>query len=436
MSFGPETAITNETLQETVHLRRHSCGLPVYFCEKPGFQKRYACFATHFGSIDSKFSRGGRPTVEVPDGVAHFLEHKLFEGPDGNAMEEFSKSGAASNAYTSFNTTNYLFSCAEGFPGHLERLVRFVQQPHFTEENVEKEKGIIGQEIRMYEDSAGWRVYFNLLESLYRNHPVRKDIAGTVESIAGITPELLMTCYETFYHPENMILFAIGDEDREGYFELVDRILSEREWEPLGRLDRVFPEEPVEIADRRREERMVVSMPRLLMGFKDVHPGLPGKDLLTRELSADILLELIFGQATAFHQSLYESQLIDDGFGASHSAMADVGHSMIGGETPHPERLEEAVLREIERVRRDGIDSEGFERQKRAIMGSFIRYFNSLEFTANHYCSYQFLGIDLLGIIDGLHALELSDLQRLCDEHLDPSRVATSLILLKEGTAA
>ena len=194
MTFGPETPITNETLKETVYRRVHSSGLPVYFCAKPGFQKRYACFATHFGSIDSKFSRGGKPAIEVPDGVAHFLEHKLFEGEAGNAMEEFSKRGAASNAYTSFNTTNYLFSCADGFYDHLERLIRFVQEPFFTEENVEKEKGIIGQEIKMYEDSAGWKVYFNLLESLYQNHPVQKDIAGTVESISGISPELLYTC--------------------------------------------------------------------------------------------------------------------------------------------------------------------------------------------------------------------------------------------------
>ena len=436
MSFGPETPITNDTLQETVYRRIHSSGLPVYFSEKPGFQKRYACCATHYGSIDSKFARGGKPAIEVPDGVAHFLEHKLFEGENGNAMEEFSKRGASSNAYTSFNTTNYLFSCADGFFDHLERLIRFVQEPYFTHDNVEKEKGIIGQEIKMYEDSAGWRAYFNLLESLYVNHPVRKDIAGTVDSIAGITPELLMTCYETFYHPENMILFGIGDEDREEYFALVDRVLSERTWEPLGKIDRVFPDEPSAVATRRREEAMVVSMPRVIVGFKDVHPGIAGTDLLTRELAADILLELAFGQATDFYQKLYDAQLIDDGFGGSHSAMADVGHSMIGGETPEPEKLEEAILGEIERIRKDGVSPDGFERQKRAVMGSFLRYFNSLEFTANHYCGYQFLGIDLLDIVDRLHALELTDLQALCDEHLDPERVATSVILPKAGALA
>ena len=435
MAFGPETPITNETLKETVYRRVHSSGLPVYFCPKPGFQKRYACFATHFGSIDSQFSRAGKPSIEVPDGVAHFLEHKLFEGKAGNAMEEFSKSGAASNAYTSFNTTNYLFSCADGFYDHLERLIRFVQEPFFTEENVEKEKGIIGQEIKMYEDSSGWRVYFNLLESLYQNHPVRKDIAGTVDSISGIDSELLYTCYETFYHPENMILFAIGDEDRETYFAHVDKVLSEREWEPLGKVERIFPTEPGPVANRRHVEHMVVSMPRLLVGFKDLHPGISGPALLKRELAADILLELTFGQATDFYQRLYEEQLIDDGFAGSHSALADIGHSMIGGDTPEPDRLEKEILDEIERVRRDGVSPEGFERQKRAVMGSFFRYFNSLEFTANHYCSYQFLGIDLLGIIDQLHALTLDDLNELCAEHLDPERVATSLILPKEGVA-
>ena len=287
----------------------------------------------------------------------------------------------------------------------------------------------------MYEDSPGWRVYFNLLEALYREHPVRKDIAGTVETISGITPELLMTCYETFYHPENMILFAIGDEDRDAFYERVDPVLSERSFAPLGTLERFFPEEPAAVNERRVEERMVVSMPRVIIGFKDVHAGIPGRTLLARELAADILLELVFGQATEFYRRLYESQLIDDGFHGSHSALGDVGHSLIGGETPDPARLEAEVLGEIERVRRDGVAQEDFERQKRALMGSFIRYFNSLEFTANHFCGYRFLGIDLLDIIDALHALELADLDRLCQEHLDPSRVATSAILPKAGAA-
>lgn len=436
MAFGPETEIHNDTLRETLYRRVHASGLPVYFCPKPGFQKRYACFATRFGSIDSSFRRGTGQIVTVPDGVAHFLEHKLFEGEHGNALEEFSKRGASSNAYTGFNTTNYLFSCADGFYDHLERLIRFVQSPYFTDENVEKEKGIIGQEIKMYEDSPGWRVYFNLLEGLYQVHPVRKDIAGTVETISGIDAALLNECYETFYHPENMILFAIGDEDREEYYTRVDAVLSEHTWEPLGSLERIFPEEPPAVARRRVEEHMVVSMPRVIVGFKDVHPGLPGPELFTRELSADILLELIFGQATEFYRGLYESELIDDGFHGSHSALADVGHSMIGGDTPDPDRLEGAILGELERIRRDGIDTEGFERQKRALTGSFLRYFNSLEFTANHFCGYQFLGIDLLDLIDRLHAVEVGDLDRLLDEHLDPERVSTSVILPKEGTAA
>jgi len=428
MAFGEERTIRNDTLKETIVLRRHSSGLPVYFCAKPGFQKRYACYATHFGSIDSRFRRGGGEPVDVPDGVAHFLEHKLFESEEGNALEEFSRLGASSNAYTSFHTTNYLFSCAEGFYGHLERLIRFVQAPYFTAENVEKEKGIIGQEIRMYEDSPGWRVYFNLLGALYRDHPVKKDIAGTVETISGITPELLMTCYETFYHPENMILFAIGDEDREEYYARVDSVLSEKSYPPLGRLERFFPAEPAEAATRRAEERMVVSLPRLYVGFKDVHPGLPGPDLLGRELAGEILLELIVGPATDFYRRLYEAQLIDDGFHGSHSSLADVGHSIIGGETPEPDRLEAEILAEIDRVRRDGLAAEDFERQKRAMMGSTLRHFNSLEFTANHFSGYQFLGIDLFEIIDRLHALELADLERLCREHLDPARVATSVI--------
>ena len=185
MYQGEQKVISNTTLREEVVSRVHESGLPVFFCRKTGYQKRYACFATHFGSIDSSFRRHGADVIDVPDGVAHFLEHKLFEGPKENAFEEFSRNGASPNAYTGFGATNYLFSCNENFFDNLRHLVRFVQEPFFTEENVEKEKGIIGQEIRMYEDNPGWRMYFNLLEGLYQHYPVKKDIAGTIESISG-----------------------------------------------------------------------------------------------------------------------------------------------------------------------------------------------------------------------------------------------------------
>ncbi|HIA27973.1 MAG TPA: insulinase family protein [Planctomycetes bacterium] len=421
--------ISNATLREEVVSRIHESGLPVFFCNKPGYQKRYACFATHFGSIDSSFRRRGSDVIEVPDGTAHFLEHKLFEGPEANAFEEFSRNGASPNAYTSSGATNYLFSCNENFFDNLKHLVRFVQKPWFTEENVEKEKGIIGQEIRMYEDDPGWRMYINLLEALYHEHPVKKDILGTVESISGITPALLDSCYQTFYHPENMVLFGIGDEQPERFFEAADEALLERPQEPLGKLERFFPEEPQEVAEKQTSAQMAVSMPRFLIGFKDVHPGLLGRELLESELVTDILLEIIFGQSGEFFSRLYEQDLIDDNFSGSYSCMQDIGHSIIGGESRAPGEVEEAVLEELRRVRSSGIDGTDFERQKRAVFGGFMRQFNSLEFIANNYCGYRFLGVDIFEIIDVLQGITLEDLTRRLETHLDPERSTISVVV-------
>ena len=210
MSWSEDsTVLENATLREKVTERVHSSGARVAFCHKPGYLRTYACFATNFGSVDDRYRIGGGEEVVLPDGVAHFLEHKMFEGVEEDAFQQFSRLGASANAFTGFNGTSYLFSCTDRFYDCLGHLVRFVQSPHFTEENVEKEKGIIGQEIRMYEDMPGWRVYFNLLEGMYQSHPVSKDIAGTVETIAGITAPLLNRCWEAFYHPSNMILFAV-----------------------------------------------------------------------------------------------------------------------------------------------------------------------------------------------------------------------------------
>ena len=423
----------NDVLREDLFMRRHESGVPVYLCPKPGFQKRYACFATHFGSIDASFSTHSGDRHDVPDGVAHFLEHKLFEGKQGNAFEEFSRLGAAGNAYTSFGVTNYLFSCHSSFFENLAHLIRFVQEPYFTDENVEKEKGIIGQEIQMYEDNPYWRSFFNLLECLYSAHPIRKNIAGSIESISDIDKEVLYQCYNTFYHPENMILFAIGDIDQEMFFDHADRTLCERDFDPLGEIERFYPEEAAATAEAGCSVSMEVSMPRLMMGFKDRDVGYGGRRYLRKELVTVILLEIIFGRGSELFQRLYSSRLIDDGFGASYTGVKDAGHSLIGGETPDPERLVQEVLDGVDRVRQNGIAEDDFERQKRSVMGGFFRSFNSLEFTANNFCSYQFSGTDLFDVIEVLHGMELAHLEERLAQHLVRDAMAYSIVLPKNS---
>lgn len=202
--------IRYDALQETLYRETMENGLQVYVLPKPGFQKTYATFSTKYGSIDNHFRVEGQEDIAVPDGIAHFLEHKMFEEPEGDIFATFASQGASANAFTSFDQTVYLFSATENIPANLETLVNFVQHPYFTDQNVEKEKGIIGQEIGMYRDNPDWRVYFGLIEAMYKVHPVHIDIAGTVESIGTITKETLYTCYNAFYHPSNMLLFVVG----------------------------------------------------------------------------------------------------------------------------------------------------------------------------------------------------------------------------------
>lgn len=429
MYTGPEEEIRNDTLRERIYLRHHESGLPVYFCPKPGFQKRYACFATNYGSIDSRFRAASGQEVIVPDGVAHFLEHKVFEREDGNALEIFSRRGASCNAYTSYSVTNYLFSCSRGFYENLDLLVDFVLGPYITEDNVEKEKGIIAQEIQGYDDHPGWRVFTNLLEALYHDHPVRKDIAGTVDTIAKIDRDVLYTCHQSFYHPENMILFGIGDEDRNEFFDHVDSNLSQRtDWRSPGAVERHRFTEPDSVFQESITATMEVSMPRLYVGFKDRRAGSRGTEFLALELVSDILLELIFGKATPFFERMVQRKLIDDGFSSHYSAYGDVGFSLVGGETAEPEALAGEILDEVDRVRRDGIEERDFERQKRSLTGSFLRYFNSLEFTADNFCSYRFHDVNLFDLIDVLHGLEFPQVLDRLDEHLRRDAAASSII--------
>jgi predicted Zn-dependent peptidase len=418
----------NDRLRETVIERVHDSGLKVYLCPKPGFRKRYACFATDFGSLDVAFRRAGGPLVEIPDGLAHFLEHKLFEGEVGDAFEKFSRLGASANAYTGYNATNYLFSCSKEFYPSLEVLIDFVRSPHFTPESVAKEQGIIGAEISMYDDSAGWRVYRKLMEALYFKHPVRNEILGTVESIARIDAPLLYQCYEAFYHPENMILFAIGDLETAEYFATADALLDRKRYGPRGPFERWLPEEPAPVQCRETRQKMVLSAPRLLVGYKDTQVGYDGPRLLKKELVTDILLDVVFGKGGEFFQRMYERQLIDDKFSASYSGLPSCGFSAIGGETPEPEQLVAAIEDELDRARKRGVSAQEFERHRRAAMGSFLGYFNSLEYIANSFCGYKFLNIDLFDTLMALEAMSVQDLDARLHEHFRPEACAISVL--------
>ena len=334
--------VNYDKIDEKMHIYTHKSGLRAFLIPKKGYHQKNAAFATHYGSINNEFVIPGNTDSErVPDGIAHFLEHKLFEQEDGNAMEKFGELGASPNAYTGFNQTVYLFSATDRFGECFKLLLDFVQNPHLTEESIEREKGIIGHEIRMYQDDPNWRVFFNLLNAMYKNNPVRVEIAGTIESISHINRELLYKCYRTFYHPSNMILLAVGDIEPEEVFGIVDE--SIREEGTAGETDRrtagqttgqtarrtagqttgqtagqttreikrVFPEREQKVASNYIEQQLAVSTPLFNIGIMDPSVFETGADLITYETSAKILLDIIAGRSSQLHEDLYGEGLIN-----------------------------------------------------------------------------------------------------------------------------
>jgi len=426
--------IENRELHETLYHYRFFPGLDLYVLPRPDYQKKYAVFSARFGSIDNRFRVEPDPQVtELPDGIAHFLEHKLFEDERGNVFDRFATLGASPNAYTSFTQTSYLFSCTANFEQSLEHLLDFVQEPYFTEETVRKEQGIIGQEIKMYEDHPHWQVFFNLLAGLYRKHPVRNDIAGTTESIARVTPDLLYRCYSTFYHPSNMALFIIGDLDPGQVGSRVEANLEKRGYTAMGEIVRLFPDEPEDINRERSIKELVVSEPIVFVGFKDNRAKyFNGKDLMRREILMELLLDILFGSSEPFYNDLYREDLIDENFGAEYTAEVNYGYTMVGGETRDPDQLYEKIMEGIKKIKAAGITREQFERHRRKILGGYIRRFNSLEFIANNFLAYRFREADLFELPAILQQVKKEEAMELIEENLDYKRHAVSMVVPPE----
>lgn len=421
--------IRYDTLKETLYHETMDNGLQVFVLPKPGFQKIYATFSTKYGSIDNHFRVEGEEDIAVPDGIAHFLEHKMFEEPEGDIFATFASQGASANAFTSFDQTVYLFSATDNIPANLETLINFVQNPYFTDQNVEKEKGIIGQEIGMYRDNPDWRVYFGLIEAMYKVHPVHIDIAGTVESITTITKETLYTCYNAFYHPSNMLLFVVGGVQPEEVFALVRRNQAAKTYEPQGTIERLFDAEPREVAEKRRESRLPVSLPKCLFGFKETRLGLSGEELLRRDLTTKLALDLLFGSSTKLYQKLYDSDLISDSFGHEYNSNPNYAFSAIGGDTKDPDRMLAVIREEAEAVLSTGFKQQDFERARKKKIGGYLRMLNSPENIAHEFTRYRFRGGDLFAVLPLYESLTLEEVNARLREHMDWEQLAVSLVV-------
>ncbi len=369
-----EKQIFESEIGESYTLATLDNGLKVYVCEMPQYTSAYAVFGTKYGSIDTKFSKNSGPAVSVPEGIAHFLEHKLFESEDGDAFTRYAKTGAMANAFTSFDRTCYLFSCSDRFEENLDILLDFVQSPYFTEETVKKEQGIIGQEIRMYDDSPSFKVLFNMLRAMYKNHSVRIDIAGTVESIAEIDAELLYSCYETFYNPSNMFICIAGNIDTRQVLKRIEESVKDRGEVTVGR---VGFDEPQEIEKSYVEQKFPVLTPVFCFGYKQRIES-PYRRLKSK-VCVELLLEIICGEASPLYKRLMDEGLINDEFDFEYFTGRDFAAVIFSGESRDPKAVAAAIKAEIASIKEHGFDKRLFSAVKCAAYGEAVRMFNSVE---------------------------------------------------------
>lgn len=427
------TKIHYDTLNETVYSAVHKSGLSVILIKKQGFKKSYATFSTKYGSINTEFVvPGENETTKVIDGIAHFLEHKVFEQPDGsNAFNEFSKYGANANAFTSFGVTNYLYSCTDYFYENLEILLNFVQTPYFTEENVEKEKGIIAQEIRMYEDDAEQTCMYNCLEAMYEKHPVRTNIAGSVEEIMKTTPELLYKCYNTFYHPSNMALICVGDLDEQKIWETVEKCIKTDT--PHGKITQVFPQEKGTVNKNRIEASFDIPVPMFMIGFKDRFFGGSSSEILKRETVTNCLLRTLFGKSSIFYKNLYDRGIINKNFSAFYEYEDSCAYGAFFGESDNVDIIEQEIFKTVENAKEKGLDADAFERAKKVLCGQFMAILDSVESFGNEYMMAYHKGVNLFDYAAICEKLTVEDAEKRLNELFKKEQCAVSIVYPKKG---
>ncbi len=420
-----------DQLQEELYYEKLANGLDVYILPKKEFNKSFATFTTKYGSIDNHFkSLSKQEFVKVPDGIAHFLEHKLFEKEDGDVFQQFSKQGASANAFTSFTRTAYLFSSTSEFQQNLTTLIDFVQDPYFSEKTVEKEKGIIGQEINMYDDNPDWRLYFGTIANMYHHHPVKIDIAGTIESIAPITKDMLYECYHTFYHPSNMLLFIVGPVDAKTIMEQVRQNQNGKQYKAQPEIERKFEEEPETVAQKESSIQMNVQTPKVMLGIKATNVEQSGQELLKRELATTIYLEMLFGKSSPLHENLYTNGYIDQSFSYDYTQEQGFGFALIGGDSTKPDELVKQLLDILQQSKSGaGLSEESFQRTVKKKIGSFLRSLNSPEYVANQFTRYTFNEMNLFDVVSVLEQLTLTDIQQIVNDLIVDERITVCQVI-------
>lgn len=418
-----------DAIGEKVITKKLSNGLQVYLIPKQEVTKSYAVFMTDYGSVHRSFIPiGETEEVTVPDGIAHFLEHKLFEKEDRDVFSDFLQHGASPNAYTSFTKTAYLFSTTSSVEKNVDTLLDFVQEPYFSDESVEKEKGIIEQEIKMYDDQADWQAFMGTIRNMFHHHPVHIDIAGTVASIQDITKEDLYTCYNTFYHPENMTLCVIGAFDEAEMMQVIEKNQQAKTFPEFTNVEKHFPEEPASVKKKESTLYLPVSTPKVTVGIKEAAYSLSKEEFLRRDVMQDVVLDYLYSPSGQFYEQLYAEGLIDGSFEYSTNVEKSFSFSLISSNTTKPAQLKDKVLEQLLSIANVSITEAELDILKKKYIGQLLRSMNSLEFIANQYVYYHFMELDFFELNTFVQAITIEEITEFMAEWITEERLTVCMI--------
>ena len=423
--------IENLKVKEKLYIEKLENGLTVMIIPKPGVEKKYMIWGTNYGSNDNKFIVPGEEEItEVPNGVAHFLEHKLFEQENGtNSLDVLTALGVNANAYTTNDHTAYLFECTDNFYEAMDELMDYVQHPYFTDENVEKEKGIIGQEIRMYDDYPDWRVYLNVMQAMYHENPIKIDITGTIETINKIDKEILYKCYKTFYNPLNMAIVLAGDFKPEDMLEEVKKRLVDKK--TSGEIKRIYPKEEETIVKEEIEQTLEVSQPIFTIGIKDTRKecALESKnEIVKKHIAMEILLNLLLGRSSKLYKKLYQEGIIYGVPSLDYEFSKNYGYVLIQGQSNNPQKVKEMLITEIEKFKNEGINEEDFNRIKKMLYADYVKNYNSVDNIATDLIMNFFKGISSFDYIEEFSTLSLQDVEYVLKEVFNKEKMVLSVI--------
>ena len=419
--------IENKNIKEKCYMEKLENGLQVIIIPKKEIQKKYIIWATKFGSIDNTFidSTTGEKVV-IPDGVAHFLEHKMFEQKNGvDSLYVLMALGLDANAYTTNDHTAYLFECTDHFYEGLDELMDYVQNPYFTDQNVEKEKGIIGQEIGMYDDDPGWQLYINAMDCLYEKNPIKVDTAGTVETISGINSEMLYKCYNTFYHPSNMVLTVVGDFEPEAILAEIKKRLKDNE--ARGEITRIYPEEKLEINKKYAEKEMEVSMPLFMIGFKD---NIKDKynEVVKRHIAIEIILNMLIGKSSNLYNELYKEGYLLSQPDLEYEFGNEYSHALIGGQSKDPQKVYEKIAEKIQEMKNNDINVQEFDRIKKKIYGDYAVEYNNVADIGRMFTSDYIKGINSFEYMDKFEEIDAEYAKQVLKEIFTEDKMIMSVI--------